>query len=52
MHAQSTYFHQGSDLFGDLDQYMKQIASQVSNFLYIYLLQLPAMAVYKNEVVL
>nr|KAG5696285.1 hypothetical protein BaRGS_027895 [Batillaria attramentaria] len=29
MHAQSTYFHQGHDLFADLDPHMKTIASQV-----------------------
>ena len=30
MHAQNTYFHQGSDLFLDLEPYMKQVANQVS----------------------
>ncbi len=29
MHAQNAYFHQGSDLFADLEPYMKNIASQV-----------------------
>jgi len=29
MHAQSTFFHQGFDLFDDLDTYMKKVASQV-----------------------
>ena len=32
MHAQSTFFHQGHDLFADLDPHMKDIASQVSVF--------------------
>lgn len=31
MHAQSTYFHQGYDLMNDLDQYMKNVSSQVRN---------------------
>jgi len=30
MHAQSTFFHQGFDLFDDLDTYMKKVAAQVS----------------------
>lgn len=30
MHAQNTYFHQGDDLFGDLDPYMKSVAAEVS----------------------
>lgn len=29
MHAQSTYFHQGHDLFADLDPHMKSIAGEV-----------------------
>ncbi len=29
MHAQNAYFHQGFDLFADLEPYMKTIASQV-----------------------
>ena len=29
MHAQNTFFHQGFDLFDDLDPYMKQVAGQV-----------------------
>lgn len=29
MHAQSTYFHQGYDLMNDLDQYMKNVSSEV-----------------------
>jgi len=29
MHAQSTFFHQGFDLFADLDAYMKKVAAQV-----------------------
>ncbi|XP_070207244.1 arf-GAP with coiled-coil, ANK repeat and PH domain-containing protein 2-like isoform X2 [Littorina saxatilis] len=29
MHAQSTFFHQGHDLFADLDPHMKEIATQV-----------------------
>ncbi|XP_074653859.1 arf-GAP with coiled-coil, ANK repeat and PH domain-containing protein 2-like isoform X2 [Tubulanus polymorphus] len=29
MHAQNTYFHQGYDLFTDLEPYMKGIASQI-----------------------
>jgi len=29
MHAQSTFFHQGFDLFDDLDTYMKKVAAQV-----------------------
>ena len=31
MHAQNAYFHQGFDLFADLEPYMKTIASQVRN---------------------
>ena len=31
MHAQNTYFHQGYDLFADLEPYMKQVAAQVRN---------------------
>ncbi|XP_025083083.1 arf-GAP with coiled-coil, ANK repeat and PH domain-containing protein 2-like isoform X3 [Pomacea canaliculata] len=31
MHAQSTYFHQGHDLFTDLETHMKDIASQVKD---------------------
>jgi len=30
MHAQSTFFHQGFDLFDDLETYMKEVAAQVS----------------------
>ena len=30
MHAQNAYFHQGFDLFADLEPYMKTIATQVS----------------------
>ncbi|CAH1773761.1 unnamed protein product [Owenia fusiformis] len=29
MHAQNAYFHQGNDLFNDLEPYMKQLANQV-----------------------
>ncbi|XP_055958090.1 arf-GAP with coiled-coil, ANK repeat and PH domain-containing protein 2 isoform X2 [Patella vulgata] len=29
MHAQNTFFHQGHDLFADLEVYMKDVASQV-----------------------
>ena len=29
MHAQSTFFHQGSDLFEDTDPFMKKIALDV-----------------------
>ena len=29
MHAQNTYFHQGHDLFNDLEPYMKSVAAQV-----------------------
>ncbi|KAL9971108.1 hypothetical protein ACROYT_G023595 [Oculina patagonica] len=29
MHAQSTYFHQGYDLMNDLDQYMKNVSSEL-----------------------
>jgi len=29
MHAQSTFFHQGFDLFDDLETYMKKVAAQV-----------------------
>jgi len=29
MHAQSTFFHQGFDLFDDLEEYMKTVATQV-----------------------
>ncbi|XP_064611026.1 arf-GAP with coiled-coil, ANK repeat and PH domain-containing protein 2-like isoform X2 [Liolophura sinensis] len=31
MHAQNTYFHQGDDLFGDLDPYMKSVAAEVED---------------------
>ena len=34
MHAENAYFHQGSDLFVDLEPYMKQVASQVTMALY------------------
>lgn len=30
MHAQSTFYHQGYDLFDDIEPYMKQVAAQVS----------------------
>ncbi|XP_046563022.1 arf-GAP with coiled-coil, ANK repeat and PH domain-containing protein 2-like isoform X5 [Haliotis rubra] len=29
MHAQNTFFHQGDDLFSDLEKYMKDVATQV-----------------------
>lgn len=35
MHAQSTYFHQGSDLFEDMEPYIKKVASQVCLMLLI-----------------
>ena len=35
MHAQSTFFHQGFDLFDDLDIYRKKVASQVEVFFVI-----------------
>ena len=35
MHAQSTYFHQGYDLMNDLDQYMKNLSSQVRKIIVI-----------------
>ena len=31
MHAQNAHFHQGYDLFSDLEPYMKQVASQVKH---------------------
>ena len=30
MHAQSTFFHQGSDLFQDVDPFLKKIAGEVN----------------------
>ena len=30
MHAQSTFFHQGSDLFEDTDPFLKNIGVEVS----------------------
>jgi len=32
MHAQNAHFHQGYDLFSDLEPYMKQVASQVNHW--------------------
>ena len=36
MHAQNTFFHQGHDLFGDLEPYMKDIANQVRKLFQLY----------------
>ena len=32
MHAQNAHFHQGYDLFSDIEPYMKQVASQVKHW--------------------
>jgi hypothetical protein len=29
MHAQSTFFHQGSDLFADVEPFLKNVAAEV-----------------------
>ena len=29
MNAQNTFFHQGSDMFEDIDSFMKEVATQV-----------------------
>lgn len=44
MHAQNTYFHQGSDLFEEIDPFLKQVASEVSkqsNRLFLSLFTMP-----------